>query len=237
MNKRIIIAAAIAFAVIIVTLRFVGPPTSSLPGPSVEKEPQFSSSPSTEPVNTSSSNTALPESVEANPDQQADERAVRDAIYLLKAYRSPDDSTPCAPLTLHHGKSICWDTYGFHPYLQYSPENLKPLAKDDAMAAAALAIILFEEQPEEAFRYADHASMLSGKPGPLLSWLSLNNSQMDDRQHALRMVAIAEVIADDYDLPFDLAHNYRWAVQRQHNMTNQEIDDELLQMAALGGEE
>ncbi|MEL7185679.1 MAG: hypothetical protein AAFN50_04490 [Pseudomonadota bacterium] len=160
------------------------------------------------------------------------DREINERMYVLRAWRDPADTTPCTQVTLYDGSQLlCWEDYGMHPYMQYHPDALVPLAHDDAVAAAALARIIYGESPFEAYYFARRSSELSGKPGPLLGWLSIYSGGLSDRTIALETVAIAELVDRDYDVPYSVAELYRTSVRSAHSLTDREIDNEIVALA------
>lgn len=131
------------------------------------------------------------------------------------------EETRCERLDLETGAVVCWEEYEFHPYLQYGVDSLEQLAPTDAVAAAALSVMLLNIDNEKSFEYAFLASELSGEMGPLWRFLSAvryDSSSVDD---LLEMYALARYMEfRGWDRP--TAYNYELALKRQ-GLTKSEI--------------
>ena len=123
-----------------------------------------------------------------------------EANFVLPRAQSP--SPHCETIALDSGHSVCWEEFGRHPYLQYSVESLKPIATDDAEAAAALAVLLLHIDKKASMRYALLASELSGKLGPVATYLGSVNFDQDSIDELLDLYALARHIEfEGWDRP------------------------------------
>ena len=122
-------------------------------------------------------------------------------------YVQESDYSGCKRLELPGGKVICWEQYAFHPYLQYGIDSLTAIAETDAEAAAALSVMLVNVDNEASFKYAFHASELSGKMGPLRNFITQVEYDETSVDALLDLYAVARYVEfRGWDRP--LAYNY-----------------------------
>ena len=115
-----------------------------------------------------------------------------EANYVLP--RAVSESPHCETITLDPGHSVCWEEFGRHPYLQYSVDALKPIANNDAEAAAALAVLLLHNDKKASLHYAMLAAELSGKLGPVATYLGTVEFDQNSIDELLDLYALARHI-------------------------------------------
>ncbi len=118
------------------------------------------------------------------------------------------DSEGCAKITMQEDTHACWNDYHYHPYFAYDVSALRQLAESDAAAAAVLALKLQSVSPDETLFFKLRAAQLSGKPGPLVSYLQTHRTYFDDQMskilnvdETLELYAIALVV-DSMGYPY-----------------------------------
>ena len=134
----------------------------------------------------------------------------------------------CVPLELD-GEILCWNEYGYHPYLTYEMEDLRQMASTDAEAAEALAIRLPKENRSERMHYALEASRLSGKSGPIMRFAySLNPDAESPRyfDEMLDRYAIA-VAGESLGYPYRLSRELELTIRREFELSGEEFREAL----------
>lgn len=120
-----------------------------------------------------------------------------DQEYLNKHFVLPQDLESdrgiagCVVVEVAVGDDLCWDEYGYHPYLQYDYATLTSLAPTDPVASAALAMMLRHEKPEASLYYAMQASNQTNKSGPLVRYVTDSGVRTGDVEKLLDLYAIA----------------------------------------------
>lgn len=148
-------------------------------------------------------------------------RALWDQFYVIPNTREAGESL-CHPLETPDGKRICWDHYGFHPYLAIPIEDLRAMAGDDPAAADALSVLLPTEERDERMYYAMQAAYLSGKPGPLYRFSLSMAPAGADHQRRLEQYALIR-LADALGTPVYRARAMEENLERDLGVTNAEL--------------
>ncbi len=130
--------------------------------------------------------------------------------------------TSCQYIENADGGSLCWDDYGFHPYLTMPVEDLRIIGDTDPAAAEALSILLPRDARDERMFYALQASYLSGKSGPLHRFATLMPASTNDLEARLDRYALFR-LGDYQGTPIYRARELELALQRDLEMTNAEL--------------
>lgn len=153
---------------------------------------------------------------------------VQQRFYVLQRDRQARENDGCDLHEVEGGQPVCWNEWGYDPYLGYGLDTLEAMAETDAPAAAALALRLGDR--ETSLYYALRAATLSGRPGPLVRFLSSRNEPADDPDRHRRQLLESYVLAlliDDMGYPY--RHSTTWAYSlRREGLSSQEIDAALV---------
>ena len=124
----------------------------------------------------------------------------QERFFVLRRSTTPGAEN-CFKISLDNQTHTCWDDYAYDPYFAYDEATLRQLADGDAVAAAVLAIKLEPTDADESLYFRLRSAQLSGKPGPLVTYLRTHSSQLDVDTHelvnvedALELYAIALVV-------------------------------------------
>lgn len=153
---------------------------------------------------------------------------VQEQFHVVKQAPLAAEELACDRHDVEHGRAICWNRWGYEPYLSYDLPALQSMADSDPVAAAALALRL--EDPEASLYYAIRATRLADKPGPLVRYLTMHANASG--QHAgaslLRRYALA-LMVDDMGYP------YRYSVGLAQELERAEIPQEEIDRALVAG--
>lgn len=137
----------------------------------------------------------------------------------------------------------CWNDYEYNPYFAYDEATLRQLADGDAVAAAVLAIKLEPTDADESLYFRLRSAQLSGKPGPLLSYLHTHYALFDNQtnelvnvEDALEFYAIALVI-DAMGYPYRPVAAQQALLERYGvpaELQEQAVSNALQMLAQLG---
>ena len=124
----------------------------------------------------------------------------QERFFVLRRSATASDEN-CFRIALDDQTLTCWNYYAYDPYFAYDEATLRQLADGDAVAAAVLAIKLEPTDADESLYFQLRSAQLSGKPGPLLSYLHTRYALFDNQtnelvnvEDALEFYAIALVI-------------------------------------------
>ncbi len=146
-------------------------------------------------------------------DPDYDEIAERRFNVIPKTRREPGEV--CEPLGVE-GSQLCWNDYGYHPYLAYELEQLKSMADMDAAAAEAVAMRLPANNEDERLHFVMLASRLSGKAGPIMRHVYRNEPRAQDPQYF-------EKSLDRFSLALfgeRMGYPYRFSVELEAKLRN-----------------
>ena len=145
---------------------------------------------------------------------------------IPKVAASTDEG--CVPLELD-GEIMCWNEYGYHPYLTYDIDELRQMASTDAAAAEALVFRLPYSDQSERMHYALEASRLSGKSGPIMRFAySLTPNAESPRyfDEMLDRYAIA-VAGESLGYPYRLSRELEIMIRREFDLSTEEFREAL----------
>lgn len=141
---------------------------------------------------------------------------------------SAEGREACVQLMID-GRILCWNEYGYHPYLTYEVDQLREMASTDAAAAEALVILLPISNRQERMQYALEASRLSGKSGPIMRFAySFSPDRTSPRyfDEMLDRYAIA-VAGESLGYPYRLSRELEIAIRREFDLSDEEFRDAL----------
>ena len=155
-----------------------------------------------------------PTSISSSPERFAEvSEATREWIeanYVLP--RSLDRTLPCHPLSVATGRVICWEQFDYHPMLQYTVEELELIADTSAEASAVLSLLLLDTDKDASLVHAFHATELTGKMGPLHTYIVSVDYDQESVDDLLELYALArhiEFSGWDRPLAYSFAHFLR----------------------------
>ncbi len=134
----------------------------------------------------------------------------------------------CVPLELDTD-TICWNEYGYHPYLTYEVDELRQMAATDAAAAEALVFRLPRQNMRERMHYALEASRLSDKSGPIMRFAYTFTPDADSPRYFDQMLdryAIA-VAGESLGYPYRLSRELEIQIRREFDLSVEEFRDSL----------
>ena len=120
------------------------------------------------------------------------------------------------------GENVCWDHYGYHPYLAMSVDELRVIGDSDAAAADALSMLIPRDSPDERMFYAIQASHLSGLAGPLHRYARAMSPSTNDHEGRLEQYALMQ-LADSQGTPVFLARELEQRLLRDLEITRDEL--------------
>ncbi len=138
------------------------------------------------------------------------------------------DGESCVPLAFD-SETICWNEYGYHPYLTYAIDDLRQMAGTDAAAAEALVFRLPEENLRERMHYALEASRLSGKSGPIMRFAYSFTPDASSENYFDQMLdryAIA-VAGESLGYPYRLSRELELRIRHEFDLGAEEFRDAL----------
>ncbi len=141
---------------------------------------------------------------------------------------STEDGEACVPLELDES-DICWNEYGYHPYLTYDLETLRQLASSEAAAAEALSIRLPRGNVSERLHFSLQASRLSGKSGPIMRFAYTfvpDRNSPHYRDQMLDRYALA-LAGEALGYPYRLSRELELQIQREFDLSREEFRDAL----------
>ena len=126
----------------------------------------------------------------------------------------------CIPLELD-AEIICWNEYGYHPYLTYDVEALRQMATTDAAAAEALVFRLPRDNIRERMHFALEASRLSDKSGPIMRFAysftpDSNSPRYFDEMLDRYALALA---GESLGYPYRLSRELEIQIRREFNLS------------------
>lgn len=159
----------------------------------------------------------------------------RDPEFVEQFFVLHDDESlaveECFEVALPDGRldQYC-DNANTHPFFTYDDEPLEQLALVDPLAAQVLGHRRLTEDPATAEQYFIRASALSGKPGPLLTYISMNQGLLGhpdsdallSEETGLRNYTLA-VVAQRIGYPLLIARDYR-RVLEEHGVRQEAIE-------------
>ncbi len=143
---------------------------------------------------------------------------------IPKVANSTDEG--CEPLELND-EILCWNEYGYHPYLTYDIGELRQMASTDAAAAEALAILLPHKDQRERMHFALEASRLSGKSGPIMRFaysLTPDASSPHYFDDMLDRYAIA-LAGESLGYPYRLSRELEITIRREFDLSREEFSE------------
>ena len=145
---------------------------------------------------------------------------------IPKVARSSDDG--CARLELG-GEAVCWNEYGYHPYLTYAIEELRQMASTDAAAAEALVFLLPRENRRERMQYALEASRLSGKSGPIMRFAYSFTPDANSPRYFDEMLDRYAIAAagESFGYPYRLSRELELMIRNEFNLSVDEFREAL----------
>lgn len=164
-------------------------------------------------------------------DPNYDEIAEKRFNVIPKTGREPGET--CEPLGVE-GSHLCWNDYGYHPYLAYDIEQLKSMATTDAMAAEAVAMRLPAEATRERLEYAMLASRLSGKSGPIMRHVYLYDPHQQDPHYfekSLDRFALA-LFGERMGYPYRFSVELEAKIRKDFSLTRNDLREALKQRRA-----
>ncbi len=141
---------------------------------------------------------------------------------------SDESGQACVPLDFD-GRIICWNEYGYHPYLTYDVDELRQMAATDAAAAEALVFRLPHDNRQERMHYALEASRLSGKSGPIMRFAYSFTPDASSPQYLDEMLdryAIA-LAGESLGYPYRLSRELEIMIRREFNLSSDEFREAL----------
>ncbi len=141
---------------------------------------------------------------------------------------APAADEACVPLELD-GEILCWNEYGYHPYLTYEIEELRQMASTDAAAAEALVFRLPYENRRERMHFALEASRLSGRSGPIMRFAYSFVPDSESPHYFDEMLdryAIA-VAGESLGYPYRLSRELELAIRREFGLSGEEFREAL----------
>ncbi len=144
--------------------------------------------------------------------------------YVIPTTRREGDGTSCHPIMTADDLRLCWNHYGFHPYLGQTVEDLRLLGDSDPAAANALALLLSREEQELRMYYALQAAHLSQKPGPLYQYALRLSATGVDHQRRLEQYALLR-LGDELGSPINLSRPVGRDLRRDMEMTDEEFEE------------
>ena len=153
--------------------------------------------------------------------------AVQEQFHVLKQAPLAPEEEACDRHDIEHGRPVCWNRWGYEPYFTYEIATLQSMAENDAVAAATLAIRLEDE--EARLYYAIRSTRLSGKPGPLVRYLTMHANTPDPQtanDALLRRYALA-LIVDDMGYPYRYSVGLAQDLERA-DVSSDEVDHSLV---------
>ena len=145
---------------------------------------------------------------------------------IPKVAASSDEG--CVPLELD-GEIMCWNEYGYHPYLTYELEDLRQMASTDAAAAEALVFRLPHSDQSERMRYALEASRLSGKSGPIMRFAYSLSPRPESPRYFDEMLdryAIA-LAGESMGYPYRLSRELEIMIRQEFGLSDAEFREAL----------
>ena len=139
-----------------------------------------------------------------------------------------DGDEACVPLDFDT-ETICWNEYGYHPYLTYDVDELRQMAGTDAAAAEALVFRLPRENRRERMHYALEASRLSDKSGPIMRFAYSFTPDASSPRYFDQMLdryAIA-VAGESLGYPYRLSRELEIQIRREFDLSVEEFRDAL----------
>ncbi|MEM7504520.1 MAG: hypothetical protein AAF417_20960 [Pseudomonadota bacterium] len=155
--------------------------------------------------------------------------AVQEQFHVLKQAPLAPEEEACDRHDIEHARSVCWNRWGYEPYFTYEIATLQSMAESDAVAAATLAIRLEDE--DARLYYAIRSTRLSGKPGPLVRYLTMHASTPDPQtanDALLRRYALA-LIVDDMGYP------YRYSVGLAQDLERADVSSDDVNRSLVAG--
>ncbi len=145
---------------------------------------------------------------------------------IPRVAQSSDEA--CIPLELD-GEVLCWNEYGYHPYLAYEIDELRQMAATDAAAAEALVFRLPYNNQRERMQYALEASRLSGKSGPIMRFaysITPNANSPRYFDEMLDRYAIA-VAGESLGYPYRLSRELELNIRSEFDLSGDEFREAL----------
>lgn len=155
--------------------------------------------------------------------------AVQEQFHVLKQAPLAPEEENCDRQDVEYGRSVCWNRWSYEPYFTYELATLQSMAESDPVAAATLAIRMEDE--EARLYYAVRATRLSGKPGPLVRYLTMHadaSAPQGAGDALLRRYALA-LIVDEMGYP------YRYSVGLANDLERAEIPREEIESSLVAG--
>lgn len=166
----------------------------------------------------------------------------QERFFVLRRSNTPG-TEKCFPIATGNQVHACWNDYQYNPYFAYDEATLRQLADGAAVAAAVLAIKLEPTDADESLYFRLRSAQLSGKPGPLVAYLSTHSNQLDVDYHelvnvgdALELYAIALVV-DAMGYPYRPVAAQRALLQRYGvpaELQEQAVSNALQLLAQMG---
>ncbi len=166
----------------------------------------------------------------------------QERFFVLHRSNTPG-AEKCFEIATDNRIHACWNDYEYNPYFAYDEATLRQLADGDAVAAAVLAIKLEPTDADESLYFRLRSAQLSGKPGPLLSYLHTHYALFDNQtnelvnvEDALEFYAIALVI-DAMGYPYRPVAAQQALLERYGvpaELQEQAVSNALQMLAQLG---
>lgn len=155
------------------------------------------------------------------------EEVLQERFHVLKQQPGVREEEGCELAPAPEGEALCWNEWGYHPYLTLELAALRSMASSDALASEALSIR--SSDGEASLYYAVQASRLSGKPGPIVRYLSRHSRSPDldtDNTEQLRRYMLALVV-DEMGYPYRHSAEIAWRLELE-GVTQETINDALI---------
>ncbi len=139
-----------------------------------------------------------------------------------------EDGEACVPLELDESE-LCWNEYGYHPYLTYDLDTLRQLASTEAAAAEALSFRLPRDNVSERLHFSLQASRLSGKSGPIMRFAYTfvpDESSPHYLDQMLDRYAIA-LAGEALGYPYRLSRELELQIQREFDLSREDFREAL----------